>query len=102
MKRYRVLNVDGYTFELQDETGAMGKIFLSFYDIDPPRMGEVIHLPEILFDKKANEGVVHFYFGKMSEPYGKNITQENIDEYQDEILIIERDNKRYYLKRFYG
>ena len=104
MKRYRVVGINNYNYNytLEDESANTHKISLQFYDTVSPQIGEYITFSENLLDKKANEGVVHFSFGKFSEIYGKNITPENMNENQNEILIIERNNQKLYLKRFYG
>jgi len=102
MNRYNVIKADNYNYTLKDEVGDIFNISLQFYDVTPPQKGEYIWFSEKLLDKKANEGLVHFSFGKLTEKYGRKITQQNIKDNIDEILLIERDNKKLCLKRFYG
>ena len=124
MKRYKIFNINDYMYTLRDDTGRKFRISITFYDAEAPQEGEHLFLSEKLFDKKANEGVWHFHFGGLSECYGKNIPEEDIeharkfvDSYSsspfftevkainavnDEILVIKRDNERVILKRFYG
>jgi len=102
LKRFQVIQCDDIDYTLVDENNDMFNISLTFYDVLTPKVGEYIMFSEILFDRKANEGIVHFHFGKLSEPCGRRITPENIDDHLNEILIIERDNNNLCLKRFYG
>ena len=93
------------------------EIGITFYDVEPtPQKGEYIYLSEKLFDVKANEGLRHFHFGGLSEVYGRKVSQKEIEHAEafadspstyhgtisDEILVIERNNERTFLKRFYG
>lgn len=105
MKKFKIIEVnqDNYKHKVIDEEGNLYNIILQFYNIEPvPQVGEYIYFSEKLFDKKLNEGLVHFSFGGLNEIYGKKITKRNIKSNVDEILVIERNNKKIYLKRFYG
>jgi len=99
-KRYKVTETGNYYHcALEDEIGR--KIYLDFYDIEEPQNIEYVYLSEIYFDKVANESLQHFNFGGLSEPYGRDIKEQDYDT-SDEILAIERCGKKVYLKRFYG
>ena len=102
MKRFEIVKIDDCDYTLADEMGDVYKISLTFYDITPPQTGEFINFSEVLLDKKAQEGIVHFHFGKFSDTCGRHITPENMHEHLDEILIIESKNQQFSLKRLYG
>ena len=118
MKKYKIIKIDDFDcYTLENEMGQRFKIGITFYDIEPtPQRDEFIYLSEKLFDVKANEGLRHFSFGGLSEVYGKKVTEEEIElanafvdspntyhgTISDEILVIERNNGRIFLKRFYG
>ena len=83
--------------------GGVYKIFLTFCDdISPPQTGEFINFSEVLLDRKAQEGIIDFYFGNFSNPSGRRITLEDLHARMDEILVIERNDQQFYLKRLYG
>jgi hypothetical protein len=102
MKRFEILKGEDCDYTLADEIGIVHKISLTFYDITPPLAGEFINFSEILLDKKVQEGIIHFHFGKFSNPSGRHIVPENMHEHMDEILIIESNDRQFYLKRLYG
>ena len=118
MKKYKINRIKDFSwYTLEDEIGQEYEIGITFYDIEPiPQKDEYIYLSEKLFDIKANEGLRYFSFGGLSEIYGRNITEKEIEsanaflDYPDsysgmiseELLIIERINERIVLKRFYG
>lgn len=105
MKKLKIINIDekNYKYYLEDEKKRKYIIMIQFFDIEPlPQIGENLYFTEKLFNLELNEGVLHFMFGGIYEPYGKEIKIENIEENIEEILMIERKNKNIYLKRFYG
>lgn len=105
IKKFEIidLNEDNYKYKVLDEFGEIHDIILQFYNVDLlPQIGEYIYFSDKLFDVKLNEGIMHFNFGPLDQPYGKKITIDNLDDNIEEILKIEKEDKKIYLKRFYG
>jgi len=104
IKRYKIINInDNNEYVLEDESKRKHIINLTFYDIEKPSIGDYIHFNiEFQNRKYDNNSYSSLNFGNLTECYGREITIENINNKMDEILIIERDNQRIILKRFYG
>jgi hypothetical protein len=103
MTEYKILKVGEYNnYTVEDARGVIRTIGLEWHDIDhPPQEGDCIRLSDKYFDKEANEGLTFFSFGGLSGIYGRDVSNENLDE-SEEIIIILQENDKIYLKRFYG
>ena len=105
MERFRIIEVNDNNYEnyvVEDTFGKRRNIGFQLYDIDtPPQVGDYIKLSKKYFDKVANEGVTFFRFGGLSEIYGRDVSNVDLDK-SDEIIIVEQGGNKTYLKRFYG
>lgn len=103
MKKYKINEINSNEYMLEDMQKQKHNICFNFFDIDEfPQKGEYIYFSEKLLDKVISEEVKVFNFGGISEIYGKDIKKGGVDENLEELLILEKNNKRTYLKRFYG
>lgn len=104
MKKFKIIEINDSEYSLKDVDNKSYKIYLQFFDLEKlPQVGEYIYFSENLLDSVANEGVRFFSFGEMSAIYGKDIKNGDIDESFEELCVIIRENnKKIYLKRFYG
>lgn len=104
MKKFKIIQINDDEYSLEDNEKEKYKIYLELFDVKSlPKVGEYICFSEKLLDVEANEGVRFFSFGGLSEVYGKDIKDGEVDESFEELLIIiKNDNTRIFLKRFYG
>ena len=94
MKKLEIIKVDKYTYTLQDKNNNNYELIIDFQNIEEqPQSGNYIYIDETILESK------NFYtFGKLNSEYGRKIENEN-DKY---LIILETNNKKYYLKRLYG
>lgn len=95
MIKLLVVEKDNYIYSLKDEKGKKYILNIEFMDID-----KKVSINDIIY---IDEGIIkenNFYtFGSPDkEQYGKK--EDNIEE--KDILILEQDNKKIYLQRYYG
>jgi len=100
-KECKINNVDDDHYIVEDILdGQVYSIYITFFEKDHlPKKGDSICLSEKYLKKNPNE---YFCFGGLSEIYGKDVSNENLDESEEIIIIKQRNNKKTYLKRFYG
>ncbi len=99
MKKLEVVGVDKYNYLLKDNSQKEYNIELEFYDIKIlPNIGSYIYMSENLLNKNYKEYSTSYCFGPLGQPYGRNIE----DEEDNDILLLEIDNKKIYLQRYYG
>ena len=94
MKKLEIIKVDKYTYTLQDKNSNDYELILDFQNIEEqPQIGNYIYMDETILESK------NFYtFGKLNSEYGRKIENEN----DKDLIILETNNKKYYLKRLYG
>ena len=94
-----VETTDNNIYKLKDENDNTYTFKIKFHNItEKPQVNDIIYISEKLLDSK-NEEYNNFYtFGDLKNKYGRKIE----DEDDDDIIIIEKQGKRYYLKRLYG
>ena len=122
MERYRVIQIkhDDYQncYVLQDCKGQEYSIILNFYDFEITlQEGEYLYFSEKIFIEISKYGTGSFYFGGLSDPYGRKVTKDEIkkskafinsykgyydETISEEIFAIERSSEIVFLKRFYG
>lgn len=94
MKILSVDKKDKDYYYLKDENNNSYKLNIIFYDLNiEVNAGDIICINENYLNDKV------LYFGSIKEEYGKRITRENV---YDEIIVIQKGNEKYFLKRFYG
>ena len=102
-EEFMIKEVNEYHYFVEAKDGLIKNIYLQFYDIDQlPQKGDYICLSEKYFDRRW-EGWSggHFSFGGLNGGYGRDMSNVNLDE-SEEIIIIKQKNNKVYLKRFYG
>jgi len=91
MKKVIIDKIDGYSYTLKDDNNIY-QLNIEVYGLDfNLEVGDIIGINE-----KHLKGRV-LAFGPLNEEYGKDILTN-----KDEIIVIIKGNKNYYLKRFYG
>ncbi len=97
MKELIVLNFDGYKYALGSQNQKQIEITLLCEGLKL-ETGTKVFLHEELLDKNYAEYNPHYYFGDIKEVYGRNISSaKDVD-----VIIIEKNNEKIFLKRFYG
>ena len=121
MERYRVVDIDGdsycNTYKLEDDGGHRYSIDFEFFDLDQlPQQGDHISFTEKLFYEIDKYGGGIFRYGDLSNECGVKVTKHDVklaDAFvsapttylgaiSDEILVIEHNDERVFLKRLYG
>ena len=88
MIKLEIINNDQYSnYILRDSKGVLFDININFMNMKKPTIGSVLYM-----NKELLEENVSLNFGRL--------TNNKIKE--DELIILEVDNKKIYLERFYG
>lgn len=88
-------DVDGYNYILKDKNNKTYHYNIEFYDLaKKPSKNDSLFVNEKFLQ---NENVL-LSFGSLDGIYGKKI--DNTED--SDLIILSIDNKRVYLKRFYG
>ena len=99
MKKLIITNIDHNLYTLKDKNNIIYKFNINFYNLTKlPSTSDIIYISNNLLDKNYIEYSNYYNFGKLNSEYGRNITNEN----NPDILIIEIEGKKEYLKRLYG
>lgn len=99
MVKLKIVNIDGYEYDLEDEYKNTYIINLEFFDIEEKlKIGNYICMNEELLNKKYEGYSTSYTFGGIENKYGKeNILLEDID-----VIKLILDKTEVYLKRLYG
>ena len=99
MKRLLIVEKYDDNFVLEDEKKNQYNLRMTFYDLEKELcVGDYISIHKELLDKNYEEYSNEYLFGPLEEIYGREIkSKEDID-----FVVLECDNKKIYLKRFYG
>ena len=92
MKKLIVKDIKNFTYILNDENHDY-KFNFEFYDVDISN-DDIIYMHDSLLIN-TNELLA---FGPINGVYGRNIENEN----DPDLLIVKKNNKLIYLKRYYG
>ncbi len=97
MISFIIESIDGYSYILKSNAKKIRRD-IKFYDLDKECMPEVGD--KILVNQNfiLLESDVVIRYGNMDSPYGKRIS--NIKD--DDLLVLIKNTKKYYLKRIYG
>ncbi len=96
MLKLIVKKIDNYNYHLQDKFNRKYNLNIEFYNLkNSIKINDYIYMNEKLIRKINNQAVS---FGPLDGNYGKNI--ESSDD--EDIIMLVTDNKKIYLKRFYG
>lgn len=99
MEKLKIINKNGYLYNLEDDTGKEYILNIEFQDIgENVDTGAYISLCRELLDPKYEGYSNHYTFGSLESKYGKEInTINDID-----VINIETNDKVILLKRLYG
>ena len=99
MVKLKIVNIDGYKYDLVDEDKHNYTINLEFFDIkENIKIGNYICMNSELLNTKYEGYSTSYTFGSLENKYGKeNISLEDID-----IITVILDKREVYLKRLYG
>ena len=100
MVKLQVLNVSDKTYTLLNiKTGQTYKFNLNFYGLKKlPQAGDFLNFSNELLDKNYIEYSESYQFGPITEVYGREVTSsEDID-----VIELDLDDEKIYLKRFFG
>ena len=88
--------VDDYKYFLKDSDMNEYILNMEFYDIDKlPGVGDKINIHKNMVNNLNN---YLYSFGSVDATYGKNVD----DLLDEDIIVLLMNNKKIYLKRFYG
>ena len=88
MIKLEIINNDQYSnYILRDSKGNLFDININFMNMKKPTIGSILYMNNELLEEN-----VSLNFGRL--------TNNKIKE--DELIILEVDNKKIYLERFYG
>lgn len=91
MKKLIIDKIDGYRYTLKDDNNIY-QLNIEVYGLELNlEIGDIICIDE----KHLKDRMLAF--GPLNEEYGKEISTN-----KDEVIVIIKENKNYYLKRFYG
>jgi len=98
MKELKVINIRENSYLLIDtNTKESFQHLLNFFECDV-EVGDIIVMHDELLNKKYLEYDEEYYFGPIDEIYGREIKGLK----DTDLITIKKDNKKIYLKRFYG
>lgn len=99
MVKLKIVNIDGYKYNLKDEERHNYIINLEFLDIEKKlEIGNYIYINKELLNPKHESYSTSYTFGSLENKYGK----ENISINDIDVIKIILDKKEIYLKRLYG
>lgn len=91
-----IKDISGYNYYLIDKNGYEYNLNIEFYDLEnKPKINDKIYMNKSLLSKPINQTLS---FGSLVGNYGRKITSSD----DEDIIILKRNDKNIYLKRFYG
>ena len=99
MKKLKITSINNSLYTLTDKASKSYNVHLKFYNItNTPSIGNYIYISEKLLDENYIEYSNYYNFGQLDDNSGRIITNEN----NPDVLILEVNTKKEYLKRLYG
>ncbi len=99
MIRLKIVNIDGYKYNLEDRNRRNFIIVLDFFEVEKkPQVGNYIYINKELLDSKYEGYSTSYTFGSLESKYGK----ENISINDIDVVKVVIDKMEIYLKRLYG
>ncbi len=96
---YQLADFKNYIYSLVDVENKNYIFNFEFYDIEQlPTSGDYIYISNELLNPNSKEYSDFYSFGDVNSSYGRKITSDN----DRDIIVLEINNKKIYLKRFYG
>lgn len=95
MIKLRIEKIDRFNYQLKDINNKEYSLKLEFYDL-PRKLepGDILYMHE----KYVRDENTLFSFGPLEGKYGCKITSEK----DPDLLVLELDKEKIYLKRYYG
>ena len=94
----KIEKIENSRYTLVNDEGVVLDIKLKFYGLTQnPNKGDYIYINDALLDPKYKEYSKSYYFGPLDEPYGRKVTENDID-----FLTLDINGNKVNLKRFYG
>lgn len=99
MIKLKIVNIDGYKYNLEDEDEHNYIINLEFFDVEEKlKIGNYIYINRELLNSKYEGYSTSYTFGSLENKYGKeNISIDDID-----VIKVILGKEEIYLKRLYG
>lgn len=100
MKKLKIVTREASKYLLRDSNKEEYLLNLRFIGTDDINLDniEYIYISNKLLNKKYSEYSNYYNFGPIPSKYGRKITDSTIQD----VIILEVDNKEYYLQRYYG
>lgn len=98
MKTLKIIDINDGEYTLEDENKNTQNLLFEFHDMDNPKKGDVLLLPEKLLDRRSENFVQPYAFEPLESE--KRIKGEKIS--QDDIAGILKKGKEILLRRIYG
>ncbi len=99
MIKLKIINIDGYIYNLKDTKKNNYTLNLEFFDIDKKlQIGDYIYMSAELLNPRYEGFSTNYVFGTLEDTYGK----KDIDLTDIDIIKVVINNLEIYLKRLYG
>ena len=99
MKKLKIIEVNNYDYILKDRKEKIYKLNLEFQGLKKlPNEKDIIYISEKLLDKNYEQYSNIYTFGDIEAKTGRDISKGN----EIDLIILEINNQKYYLKRLYG
>ena len=100
MKKLKIIEIDNYLYTLKDEENKIYKFTFEFHDIETlPKINEYIYMSDELLDINYKEYSNFYAFGSLEDTSGRKVDgDKNIQD----VIAVQTDTKKKYLKRLYG
>lgn len=99
MIKLKIVNIENYKYNLEDEDKHNYVISLEFFDIgEKPKVGDYIYINKELLNSKYEGYSTSYTFGSLENKYGK----EDISINDIDVIKVVLEKMEIYLKRLYG
>ncbi len=97
--KLRIVEIDGYSYELLDSNNQRYRLNLEFVDIfEQPNEDDFIVLDDCLLNPNYKEYSTSYTFGPIDSKYGR----ENVTQADPDFAVLIVDDEEIILKRLYG
>ncbi len=99
MIKLKIVNIENYKYNLENEDKHNYVISLEFFDIEEkPKVGDYIYINKELLNSKYEGYSTSYTFGSLENKYGK----EDISINDIDVIKVVLEKMEIYLKRLYG
>ncbi len=97
--KLRIVEINGYNYELLDQSGERYKLNLEFIDVfDQPKENDFIVMEDCLLNSSYEKYSHSYTFGPLDSVYGK----ENVTQADSDFAVLIVDDEEIPVKRLYG